>query len=187
MLNILQCFKKTHKWRKARPAQGKREETVGYMKADVTDRRVLQLHASLLLAFRHLLSIFTTTWLTRPWVRGKSHPPHGSDEPLYALHLPLLMSCTPPLYSILACGSRTYHSKESSGWKQGHPLYQALKPDSTQPTRARFQWWVWDSLIVKSFSLFQSIFSLFNATYKLKHKNNPLLCICLIHPKNYST
>lgn len=97
------------------------------------------------------------------------------------------LSCTPPLYTVLIVGSHTHHSnKESLGWKQGCPCVKAFKSDSTQPTQARFQRWVWDSLILKSFNLFKSIFNLFNATCQLKYKTNPFALHLFDSSRNYS-
>lgn len=100
-------------------------------------------------------------------------------SPLFATPIANL-SCTPSLETIPIFGS-----KETSGWKQGHPCIKALKSDSTWPMQARFKRWVWDPLKAKSSNIFKSIFNLFNATYKLKDKNNPFALYLFNSSKNY--
>lgn len=186
MLNILQCFKKTHRWRKARAIQGRRRENVEYMNANMLQISWVQiLYAfQVLLAFWPFLSIFTTTTWPIHRVRGQAIL-FISQMSLSTLASPIAqLYCTPPMETTLTFGSRSCHShKESSGWQQGHPCIKALKFNSTYPTRARVRRWTWGLLSIKTSNLVKSIFSVFNGMYRLKYKIILFICICSIYLK----
>ena len=184
MLNILQCFKKTHRWRKARPIQGRRGENVEYMNANML--QISEFKYSMLSRYYLLFGLSSPSSPPPPgWFTGSEAKPFSSSlrwaSPPLASPIAQLY-CTPPMETTLTFGSRTCHShKESSGWQQGHPRVKAFKFNSTYPTRARFRRWTWGSLSVKTSNLVKSIFSPFNGMYRLKYKIT--LCICSIYLK----
>lgn len=124
---------------------------------------------------------FGTTWLIHASVRGKSHLSLWCASPLFASSIANLF-CTPPLYTILIFGSRSYHcSKESSG-----SLHQSFKIwlHTTHPSKIPNV-----SMSLINSQVFQSIqvnLQSFNATHKWKYKNNPFALHRFTWSKNYS-
>lgn len=136
MLNILQCFKKIHRWRKARPIQGKRGENVEYMNANML--QICEFKYSMFSRYYLLFGLSSPSSPPPGQFMGSEAKPFSSSlrrafppmaSPIAQLY------CTPPTETTLTFGSRTCHShKKSSGWQQGHPCIKALNFNSTYPT-----------------------------------------------------